>query len=99
MRLTLPVNDQLPGRCGLKDAPLSWANAADRLPRRQLKFRICQVQMLAAARQAEANREKPGDIPLGVVKVKGKRTDDALVVMRLAVFSEYFVGGLDLSEG
>ena len=54
--------------------------------------------MLEACRQAEGERECPQDIPVGVIKRKGDRDSDALVVMRLAVFSEYFIGGLDLSE-
>jgi hypothetical protein len=47
--------------------------------------------LLDAARQAEANRECPEDIPVAVVKRKGDLTKDALVVMRLETFQEWFV--------
>jgi hypothetical protein len=47
--------------------------------------------LLAAAKQAEKNREASTDIPVAVVKRKGGRDDNALVVMRLETFSEYFV--------
>lgn len=48
--------------------------------------------MLQAARQAEANREYPDDIPVAIVKRLRGRDENALVVMRLDVFAEYFIG-------
>ena len=47
--------------------------------------------MLQAARQAERNREQPGDIPIAVVKRLRGKDENALVVIRLDVFQEYFV--------
>ncbi len=47
--------------------------------------------LLGAARQAEKNRESPTDIPIGVVKRLGGHDSNALVVMRLETFQEYFV--------
>jgi hypothetical protein len=47
--------------------------------------------LLGAARQAERNAERPGDIPVAVVKRKGGRDDNALVVMRLETFQAFFV--------
>lgn len=44
-----------------------------------------------AARQAESNAETNLDIPVGVVKQKGALDRDALVVMRLEKFIEFFV--------
>ena len=44
--------------------------------------------LLAAAKQAEDNA-RPGQEPVGVVKRKNARDDDALVVMRLATFKEW----------
>jgi hypothetical protein len=43
------------------------------------------------ASQAEKNAEQPGDIPVAVVKRLGGRDDNALVVMRLETFREFFV--------
>ena len=48
-------------------------------------------QLLDAARQAESNRECPADIPVAVVKRKGDHDTNALVVMRLEQFQEYFI--------
>lgn len=48
--------------------------------------------LLEAARQAEKNREHPEDIPIGVIKRKGGRDENTLVVMRLETFREHFVG-------
>jgi hypothetical protein len=47
--------------------------------------------LLEAARQAEKNAEQPGDIPVAVVKRLRGRDDNALVVMRLETFREFFV--------
>jgi len=47
--------------------------------------------MLEAARQAEKNRDHPGDIPIAVIKRKGGRTENALVIMRMETFREFFV--------
>jgi len=47
--------------------------------------------MKDAARQAETNKEHPSDIPVAIVKKKGDPDKDALVVMRLESFSEYFI--------
>ena len=47
--------------------------------------------LLAAARQAERNRENESEIPVGVIKRKGGKDSNALVVMRLEVFAEFFV--------
>ncbi len=47
--------------------------------------------LLDAAKQAEDNRERTDDIPVAVVKRKGDLDKDALVVMRLEVFAEFFV--------
>lgn len=46
--------------------------------------------LLDAARQAERNAEKATDIPLAVVKRKGDHDENALAVMRLETFMEWF---------
>jgi hypothetical protein len=46
--------------------------------------------MLEAARQAERNG-KADEIPVAVVKRKGDRDSDALVVMRLEMFEQWFI--------
>lgn len=51
--------------------------------------------LLRAARQAEKNRENPDDIPIGVVKRIGGHDTNALVVMRLETFQDYFVNQAD----
>jgi hypothetical protein len=51
------------------------------------------ADLLAAALQAEANAEQPTDIPIGVIKRKGDFDTQALVVMRLERFREFFVDG------
>jgi len=48
-------------------------------------------QMVNACLQAEANAENPKDIPVAVVKKKYAKTGDALVIMRLEKFKEFFV--------
>jgi len=48
-------------------------------------------QMFNACVQAETNREKDTDIPIAIVKKKGARDNDALVIMRLEQFKEFFV--------
>lgn len=48
--------------------------------------------LLDATQQAETNAESPSDIPVAIVKRKGDHDIDALVVMRLERFREYFVG-------
>ena len=53
--------------------------------------------MLDAARQAERNAE-PLQTPVAIVKRKRDRDLDALVVMRLETFCQWFVGGLGESE-
>src|SRR3990167_8199558 len=52
-------------------------------------------EMLSAARQAEAARDEASDIPVAIIKRKGDLVENALVVMRLPVFMENFVGGID----
>lgn len=47
--------------------------------------------LLQAARQAERNAESPSDIPVAVVKRKGGRDDNAIVVMRLETFEKFFI--------
>lgn len=47
--------------------------------------------LLDAAHQAEDNQEA-NSIPVAVVKRKGDHDVDALVVMRLETFREYFIG-------
>lgn len=49
--------------------------------------------LVDAAWQAEANREQVNDIPVAVVKRKGDLDANALVVMRLEMFKEFFAGG------
>jgi hypothetical protein len=49
------------------------------------------ADLLAAALQAERNAEQPSDIPVAVVKRKGDEITQALVVMRLETFREFFV--------
>jgi hypothetical protein len=48
---------------------------------------------LDACRQAENNAESPYDIPVAVIKRKGRGTKnkDALVCMRLETFREWFL--------
>lgn len=46
---------------------------------------------LNAVSQAEKNAE-PGDIPVAVIKRKGDRLTDCLVVMRLSEYGNCFVG-------
>ncbi len=48
--------------------------------------------LLDAALQAEANADCPDDIPVACVKRKGDHDANALVVMRLETFQEWFVG-------
>lgn len=50
--------------------------------------------MNQAVLQAEASRRRPGDIPVALVKQKGRgRQDkDALVIMRLEEFEQFFLG-------
>jgi len=48
-------------------------------------------QMYDACMQAENNREKDTDIPIAVVKKNGVRDKNALVIMRLEQFREFFV--------
>lgn len=50
------------------------------------------AQMLAAAKQAEANAE-PGQEPVAIIKRKNARDEDALVVQRLGVFADHRLGG------
>lgn len=57
----------------------------------KLLSRPCFADLLAAARQAEANAEQPTDIPISVIKRKGDLDTQALVVMRLERFKEFFV--------
>ena len=47
----------------------------------------CSV-LLGAAKQAEENA-RPGQEPVGIVKRKNARDEDALVVMRLATFRQW----------
>lgn len=48
-------------------------------------------QMFDACKQAEANIETILDIPVAIVKKKGARDKDALVIMRLEQFREFFI--------
>lgn len=47
--------------------------------------------MADAARQAEANRDEPNDIPVAVIHKNGDAYKDSLVVMRLEVFADFFI--------
>jgi hypothetical protein len=47
--------------------------------------------MLDACLQAETNAESPLDIPLAVIKRKGDPDKDALVIMRLDQFQQFFI--------
>lgn len=49
-------------------------------------------QMKDACLQAERNAENELDIPIAIVKKKGERDKDSLVIMRLETFKEHFVG-------
>jgi len=49
------------------------------------------ADLLNAARQAEANADSPTDIPVAILKRKGDRDANALVVIRLERFEEFFV--------
>ena len=44
--------------------------------------------MLDEARRAEEHRENQHDIPLAIIKRKGDKEDDALVVIRLGAFEQ-----------
>ena len=48
-------------------------------------------QMFDACLQAENNAESIMDIPVAVVKKKGAEYKDALVIMRLERFQEFFI--------
>jgi hypothetical protein len=48
-------------------------------------------QMFDACIQAEKNSEISSDIPIAIVKKKGVRDKNALVIMRLEQFKEFFV--------
>ena len=48
-------------------------------------------QMFDACMQAEKNKEKETDIPIAVVKKSGVRDNNALVIMRLEQFKDFFV--------
>ena len=50
--------------------------------------------MLDAARQSERNAQDL-QAPIAIVKKKGHRDRDALVVMRLEEFCQWFIGGLE----
>jgi len=49
------------------------------------------ADLLEAARQAERNAE-PGQIPVAIVKRKGDHDQNAVVVLRLETFREWFIG-------
>jgi len=44
--------------------------------------------MLDETRRAEEHRDKPDDIPLAIIKRKGDRDNDALVIFRLETFEK-----------
>ena len=48
-------------------------------------------QMYDACMQAEKNKEKDTDIPIAIVKKNGVRDKNALVIMRLEQFRDFFV--------
>jgi hypothetical protein len=48
-------------------------------------------QMMDACLQAEAAKENDLDIPIAIVKKNGVRDKNALVIMRLEQFKEFFV--------
>jgi len=48
-------------------------------------------QMFDACIQAEKNKEETNDIPIAIVKKSGVRDNNALVIMRLEQFKDYFV--------
>lgn len=49
------------------------------------------ADLLEAARQAETNADLPTDIPLAVIKRKGDFDTQALVIMRLETFKQFFI--------
>jgi hypothetical protein len=53
--------------------------------------------LLAAALQAETNADQPTDIPVAVIKRKGDLDTQALVVMRLETFRQFFID--EVSDG
>ncbi len=53
--------------------------------------------MLAACRQAEENGHE-NELPVAVVKRKSAQVKDALVVMRLETFSEWFLAGQEADD-
>jgi hypothetical protein len=57
----------------------------------KLLARPCFQDMVNACCQAEKNRDDEMDIPVAIVKKKGQYDKDALVVMRLETFSEFFI--------
>lgn len=48
-------------------------------------------QMFDACLQAEVNKENDLDIPVAIVKKKNARDNDALVILRLEQFKEFFI--------
>lgn len=57
----------------------------------KLLSKIGLQDILNAVGQAERNRENDGDIALAVIKRKGDRYQDCVVVMRLESFVDLFV--------
>lgn len=48
-------------------------------------------QMFDACKQAETNKENELEIPVAIVKKKYAKDDDALVIMRLEEFRQFFI--------
>ena len=57
----------------------------------KLLSRPCYQDLLNASIQAERNSENNSDIPVAIVKRKGDLDKNALVVIRLERFEEFFV--------
>lgn len=52
-------------------------------------------QMVGAVKQSEDNRSNPNEIPLAIIHKVNDRYADALVVMRLETFSDFFINSAD----
>ena len=67
-------------------------------PECKLLARPCFSDLLDAARQSERNAQ-PGQIPVAIVKRKRDRDGDALVVLRLETFQEWFLRAEGVGDG
>lgn len=66
-------------------------------PEAKLLARPGYADLLNAARQAERNALN-GEIPVAIIKRKGDLDNNALVVMRLETFSEWFINFPEVSD-